>query len=87
MVALAVAGSASADPLGFQGSLSIEIVTGFPPLVVSTSGMAQVTDDGSFHLVSLVVPRDAFGPTSVVLPVPGTGVSSIRLTLTRNLSR
>jgi hypothetical protein len=93
-LAIGAAGSASAGFLGFQGSLSVTInnptLDGiFPPFVVAGSGAALVTDDGNLHLLSFVLPSAVFGPATVVLPDTGwpvTGISSVRLTLNKNLT-
>ncbi len=91
-LAIGAAGSAGAATLPFTGTLSLQIapsVSGFPPLVASGAGLGQVTDDGSFHLLSFAVPGSTFGPTTVVVPTTrttGTGISSLRFTLSKNLA-
>ena len=48
-----------------------------------------MTDDGSLHLLSLQLPGGTFGPATVthyVLQTAVTGISSLRLTLSQNLS-
>jgi len=92
---IGVAGTARAATLDFTGTLGINIfgwrdLTGKPVyLTVSGRGAAQVTDDGSFHLLSLTLPGGSFGPATVtryVLPTAGTGIRYLRFTLAQNLS-
>jgi hypothetical protein len=58
-----------------------------PAFVVPGTGTAQVTDDGSFHLLSFLLPGGTFGPITTSIPVTaGAETDSIRLTLAGNLS-
>ncbi len=104
LLAVGVAGSAGAATLDFTGTLGINIFgmreyipsppwapLAGPPiyLTVPGAGSAQLTDDGSLHLLSLTLPSGAFGPSTVTFPgslVYGTGISSLRFTLSQNLS-
>jgi len=98
---IGVTGSARAATLDFTGTLRINMFgmreyIPSPPwvgpsiyLTVSGAGSAQLTDDGSLHLLSLTLPSGAFGPATVTFPgwsVYGTGISSLRFTLSQNLS-
>jgi len=92
---IGVAGSAGAATLDFTGTLQINPLgardlAGHPTyLTVPGSGTAQVTDDGSAHLLSLTLPGGTFGPSTVtryVLPTFVTMVNSFRLTLAGNLT-
>ena len=95
-LAIGVAGSARAATLEFTGTLGItldgirELPTGKPfYLTVAGSGSAQVTEDGSLHLLSFTLPGGAFGPATVtrwVLPTAVTMIESLRFTLSQNLS-
>jgi hypothetical protein len=98
-LAIGMAGSARAATLDFTGTLGLNIFglrsyLMSPPwvgppiyLTVPGAGSAQLTDDGSLHLLSLRLPSGAFGPSTVTSSrVPGTGISSLRFTLAQNLS-
>ena len=85
LLAVGVAGSASAATLDFTGTLSLRMGT-YPAFVVPGSGTAQVTDDGSFHLLSLTLPGGAFGPVTSIMMVTYVSTPSLRLTLTGNLT-
>ncbi len=105
LLALGVAGSAGAATLDFTGTLGINVfglrsTISSPPwygpriyLTVAEAGSAQLTDDGSLHLLSLTLPSGAFGPSTVGFGsrygtggIAGTGISSVRFTLAQNLS-
>jgi len=95
LLVIGVTGSARAATLDFTATLQINIigrrdVAGNPIyLTVPGAGAAQVTDDGSLHLLSLALPGGTFGPTSItrtVIPTWVTLVDSYRLTLAQNLS-
>jgi hypothetical protein len=62
-------GSAGAAALGFTGTLQLQVGP-TAPLTIPGAGSAQVADDGSFHLLSLVLPATAFGPVTVSVPPP-----------------
>jgi hypothetical protein len=91
---IGVAGTARAATLDFTGTLGINIfgwrdLAGQPIyLTVPGAGAAQVTDDGSMHLLSLTLPSGAFGPSTVTYILPGlaTDWGSQRFTLSQNLS-
>jgi len=99
---IGLAGSAGAATLDFTGTLSINLFglresAPSPPwygpqiyLSVPGAGSAQLTDDGSLHLLSLALPSGAFGPSTAAFGTPsaiyGTGLSSVRFTLAQNLS-
>jgi hypothetical protein len=78
-----------AATLDFTGTLSLRIGT-FPALVVPGSGTAQLTDDGSHHLLSFTLPGGAFGPATPTITrwaLPGaTGIDWLAFTLSQNLS-
>jgi hypothetical protein len=101
LIAVGVAGSAGAATLDFTGTLGLNIFgmreyIPSPPwygprvyLTVPGAGSAQLTDDGGLHLLSLTLPSGAFGPSTVTFPgglVAATGISSLRFTLSQNLS-
>jgi hypothetical protein len=92
---IGAAGTARAATLDFTGTLGINIfgwqdLAGKPVyLTVPGAGSAQVTDDGSFHLLSFTLSGGSFGPATVtryVLTTAVTGISSLRFTLSQNLS-
>jgi hypothetical protein len=85
---IGVAGTARAATLDFTGTLSLRSAIYLPPFVIPGAGTAQVTDDGSFHLLSLLLPGGIFGPINMSLPLTsgGTAPDSLWLTLTGNLS-
>jgi hypothetical protein len=60
----------------------------YPPLTIPGGGSAQVTDDGSFHLLSLLLPGGAFGPITASLPqdIIGTAFNSVIFTDVGNLA-
>jgi hypothetical protein len=72
--------SAGATTLGFTGTLELAVPytssPDWPRLRIAGAGSAQVTDDGSFHLLSLLLPAGAFGPITTSLPVTGCCVST-----------
>jgi hypothetical protein len=85
-LAISAAGSARAATLDFTGTLSVRIFT-LPPFSIPGGGSAQVTDDGSFHLLSFLLPGGTFGPISMSLPLTTDPEGrSIRLTLAGNLT-
>lgn len=106
LLAMGVAASARAATLDFTGTLGINVFglrssTSSPPwyggpliyLTVAGAGSAQLTDDGSLHLLSLRLPSGAFGPATVGFgsrygtgDISGTGISSVRFTLAQNLT-
>ena len=82
LVGLAVAVATS------SGTLRVRLAR-LPTFVVPSAGVAQVTDDGSLHLLSFTLPGGTFGPSTVthyVLETAVTGISSLRFTLSQNLS-
>ena len=80
LLAVGVAGSASAATLDFTGTLSLRLSPGVPAFVVPGAGAAQVTDDGSFHLLSVLLPAGAFGPSTSIITLTNASTASIRLT-------
>ena len=54
LLAIGVAGSARAAILDFTGTLELHIAT-LPSASVPGFGSAQLTDDGSFHLLSFLI--------------------------------
>jgi hypothetical protein len=102
---IGLAGTAGAATLDFTGTLGINVfglrsTIASPPwygppiyLTVAGAGSAQLSDDGSLHLLSLALPSGAFGPSTVGFgslygtgDISGTGISSLRFTLGQNLS-
>ena len=88
LLAIGIAGSARAATLDFTGTLSVQIARfPFPTFVVPGAGTAQVTDDGSFHLLSFALPGGAFGPINMSLPVTAHAeTQSIWMTSLANLT-
>jgi hypothetical protein len=90
-----VAGTAHAATLDFIGTLDLNVfgwrdLAGKPVyLTVPGAGVAQVTEDGGLHLLSFTLDGGSFGPSTVthyVLETAVTGISSLRFTLSQNLS-
>jgi hypothetical protein len=87
---------ASAAPLAFTGTLSLEAFfpVSFPgqepkwgPIEVSGSGIAGVAASPGGHLLSLALPAGAFGPATSIYDFGGFDIGSyfeMRLTLTSN---
>jgi hypothetical protein len=95
-LAIGVAGSAGAATLDFTGTLGINIF-GYRDLAlnpvyltVDARGSALVNaSGGGIHLLSLNLAGGTFGPSTVTFPgslLNATGVSSIRFTLSQNLT-
>jgi hypothetical protein len=80
-LSIGAAGSARAATLDFSGTLSLQM-GGYPAFVIPGSGTAQLTDDGSFHLLSLSLAGGTFGPTSTII----TGYDDLRFTSVVNSS-
>ena len=86
LLAIGAAGTAGAATLDFTGTLSMRLVT-LPTFVVPGAGTAQVSDDGSFHLLSFLLPGGTFGPISMSLPTTNNGtLGSVQLTAAANLA-
>ena len=69
LLAIGMTGSARAATLDFTGTLSLRLAT-LPAFVVPGAGTAQVSDDGSAHLLSFLLPGGTFGPKSCSVSVP-----------------
>jgi hypothetical protein len=83
---IGTAGSAGASTLNFTGTLSLRIST-LPQVVAPGTGKAQLTDDGSFHLLSLALPGGVLGPATTSIPVTATsGLNSVIFTAIGNLT-
>ncbi len=86
-LAIGLTGSARAATLDFTGALGFRFPYNLPGVVVPGAGTAQVTDDGSFHLLSLLLPGGTFGPITTSIPTTAAAeLPSVRLTLAGNLS-
>jgi len=90
-LAIGVAGSTGAATLDFEGSLSFEAFFGshgsLGPVSAPGSGQASLVTDGEGHLVSITVPRAAFGPWTTSLSFGVYAVGSFYkmiLTVTEN---
>jgi hypothetical protein len=96
LLAIGAAGTARGSTLAFTGTLRLHVanmqdVGGNPAyLTVAGAGSAVVNaSGGGIHLLSFLLPGGAFGPSTVTLPgssLTGTGLSSLRFTLSQNLS-
>ena len=83
---IGVAGSAGAATLDFTGTLSLRLAA-LPAFVVPGAGTAQVTDDGSFHLLSFLLPGGTFGPITTSIPITSNAeATALWLTLPGNLT-
>jgi len=86
-LSIGVPGSAGAATLDFTGTLRLQVAPPYlPPLTIPGAGSVQVTDDGSFHLLSLLLPGGAFGPITTSLPVYGAEINSVIFTDVGNLA-
>jgi len=81
LLAIGLAGSTGAATLDFTGALSLQM-GGYSPFVIPGAGTAQLTDDGSFHLLSFSLPGGTFGPASTII----SGYDDLRFTSVANLS-
>jgi hypothetical protein len=80
-------GSARAATLEFTGTLRLVPFSRSWPLTIPGAGSASLTDDGSFHLLSLLLPGGAFGPITASIPVTNsTGINSVIFTDVGNLA-
>jgi hypothetical protein len=80
---IGVAGSAAAATLDFTGTLTIQVaMQAWQPFIIPGAGTAQVTDDGSAHLLSLSLAGGTFGPASTTID----GYDDLRFTSVVNLS-
>jgi hypothetical protein len=68
------AGPAAASPIGFTGTLSLQVIR-LPPLVVPGSGIAQVSPGP--HIGSIALPSGAFATTNLTIVVTDPGVFPI----------
>ena len=85
-LAIGIAGSAHAATLDFTGALSLTLGY-YPPFVIPGTGTAQVSGDGSAHLLALSLVGGSFGPVTTSIPLTSQAeLSSIRFTGVRNLS-
>ena len=84
------AGAAGAATLAFTGTLTLKLAS-LPSVVATGAGTAQVTDDGSLHLLSLAMAGGAFGPITASIPLTAnatlnsvvfTGISNLTGTFT-----
>jgi len=86
LLLVGVAGSASAATLDFTGTLTLRL-SSLPAFVVPGAGTAQVSADGSAHLLSFLLPGGTFGPISMSLPTTNNGtLGSVLLTAAANLT-
>jgi hypothetical protein len=86
LLAIGIAGSAGAATLNFTGTLSVQIAT-LPKVVGPGAGTAQVTDDGSFHLLSFTLAGGVFGPiTTSIPPTSSSTLNSVIFTSIGNLT-
>jgi hypothetical protein len=82
-LAIGAAETARAATLDFTGTLTIQVSgSAWQPFVILGAGTAQVSDDGSLHLVSLSLPGGTFGPASTTID----GYDDLRFWSVANLS-
>jgi len=85
-ITLGLIGSAGAATLDFTGTLNLQLAA-TPAFVVPGAGTAQVTDDGSFHLLSFLLPGGTFGPITTSIPITSNAeATAFWLTLPGNLT-
>lgn len=86
VLAMGVAGNAGAATLDFTGTLSLRL-SSLPAFVGPGAGTAQVSADGSAHLLSFLLPGGTFGPISMSLPTTNNAsLGSVLLTAAGNLA-
>jgi hypothetical protein len=87
LLAIGIAGGAGAATLPYTGTLSVRIAT-LPEVVAPGAGTAQVTDDGSFHLLSFTLAGGSFGPITTSIPITSGGgdLNSVIFTAIGNLT-
>jgi len=84
LLAAAVPGSARAAPLGFTGTLTLQLIPGsIATVVVPASGVAQVT--GSPHLASFLLPGGVFGPVTTLIDLGNASGTDLSLAGFQNL--
>ena len=82
-LAIGMTGSARAATLDFTGTLAIQVaMQAWQPFIIPGAGTAQVSDDGSAHLLSLSLPGGTFGPASTTID----GYDDLRFSSVVNLS-
>jgi hypothetical protein len=82
-IAIGVAGKAGAATLDFTATLTIQVaMQSWQPFVIPGAGTAQVSDDGSAHLLSLSLAGGTFGPASTTID----GYDDLRFSNVVNLS-
>jgi hypothetical protein len=88
LIAIGAAGSAAAATLSYAGTLRLRLeAIATNPILVSGGGTAQVTDDGSLHLLSFLLAGGTFGPITTSIPVTTQAdASAVQLTLLGNLT-
>jgi len=89
LLAITVAGSASADPLPYTGTLEFRIadIPELDEFGIPGSGTASVSLIGDDHIASLALAAGAFGPLTTSLPVTSSGtLNSVIFTSLGNLS-
>jgi hypothetical protein len=88
-LSIVVPGSAGAATLDFTGTLQLGTPYSpsyLPVLTIPGAGSAQVAVDGSFHLLSLLLPAGGFGPITTSLPITVGTDNSIIFTDVGNLA-
>jgi hypothetical protein len=88
LLAIGAAGSARSATLDFTGTLELQPFSrAFPAPVIPGGGSAQVSDDGSFHLLSFALAGATFGPMTTSLPLTSNSeFNSVVFTAIQNLS-
>jgi hypothetical protein len=77
LLVFGLAGQAHAVALGFQGTLSIQIAT-LPPVVILGSGVATVNGGNpSGHLTALTVPAGVFATVGKLVPITDPSAAPI----------
>ena len=80
---IGVTGTANAATLDFTGTMTIQVaMQAWEPFIIPGAGTAQVSDDGSTHLLSLSLAGGTFGPASTTID----GYDDLRFTSVFNLS-
>jgi hypothetical protein len=86
-LSIAAPGSAPAATLDFTGTLKLAAFGTLPALKIPSAASAQVATDGSFHLLSLLLPGGAFGPINASIPATNAAeINSVIFTDVGNLA-
>jgi hypothetical protein len=81
LLAVGLAAAAGAEPVQFNGTLSLRL-NGLPGPDILGSGTAIGSITGGAHLASLTMPASIFGPITTSVSIPGDPVTVTRIEFT-----